>query len=381
MKILLLDMDGVLLTPGGYHKALQETVRLVGQTLGFGDHTLSNDDIADFEAVGITNEWDSSAITLALMLIEVWNDDPQVNYPTEIKPVTPVTSNVQFPDLAPFFQLIDQPHLSGQPPLKRARDAMKEISQSLDVGQQDRLLEILSKAHDIEHALTMRTFQELVLGSEQYEEIYKRSRVLETDSHLLKYDRSNVSKESLDHLTHWLQIPDQHAIIFTNRPSLFPDGDSGTPEAEIGAKLVGLSDLPYVAFGSLTWLAEQLDMSNQELIKPSPVHALAAMRLALGDNLKGALMTAADFALNDKDDKRWKELEGYEVIVFEDSVGGIQSLKAAQRLLACIGVKIKIKAYGISTATTKQQALREEGAIIYENIKERDKLIWSLSNF
>ena len=58
MKILLFDMDGVLLESLGYHIALQETVRIMANSLGFGDLTLSADDIAAFEAGGINKEWD-----------------------------------------------------------------------------------------------------------------------------------------------------------------------------------------------------------------------------------------------------------------------------------------------------------------------------------
>ena len=46
MKILLFDMDGVLLEPNGYHLALKETVRLVSRSMGFEDFLLSDQDIA-----------------------------------------------------------------------------------------------------------------------------------------------------------------------------------------------------------------------------------------------------------------------------------------------------------------------------------------------
>ena len=51
-KILLFDMDGVLLEPGGYHKALTETVRLIGESLGYKNVELTPADIAAFEAAG-----------------------------------------------------------------------------------------------------------------------------------------------------------------------------------------------------------------------------------------------------------------------------------------------------------------------------------------
>ncbi|UCD42996.1 MAG: hypothetical protein JSV69_05180, partial [Chloroflexota bacterium] len=68
MDILLFDMDGVLIKPLAYHRALQETVRLAGIATGFGEVLLSEDQIADFEAIGISSEWHSSALCMAVMV-------------------------------------------------------------------------------------------------------------------------------------------------------------------------------------------------------------------------------------------------------------------------------------------------------------------------
>ena len=51
MRILLFDLDGVLLEPRGYHRALRETVTLVGQWLGYRRVTLTPEDIELFESV------------------------------------------------------------------------------------------------------------------------------------------------------------------------------------------------------------------------------------------------------------------------------------------------------------------------------------------
>ena len=130
MKILLLDMDGVLLAPWGYHKALQETVKLVAQTLGFGNKTLSDEDIAAFEAVGITNEWDSSAISIALMLMEVWRHDPDVAYPSTIDSASITNTAFKFPEFASFFQIMENTRANGLPPLERAKDCLLYTSPS-----------------------------------------------------------------------------------------------------------------------------------------------------------------------------------------------------------------------------------------------------------
>ncbi|RMD92033.1 MAG: hypothetical protein D6814_17515, partial [Calditrichaeota bacterium] len=78
MNIFLFDMDGVLLTPVGYHKALKQTVERVGQMLGFAGVELTTEEIAAFEAAGVTSEWDTAAICSALLLGEAIRQQPNV---------------------------------------------------------------------------------------------------------------------------------------------------------------------------------------------------------------------------------------------------------------------------------------------------------------
>ena len=78
MKFLLFDMDDVLIKPGAYHRALQETVRLVAAALGYGEFSLSHADIQAFESAGVYSEWDTSAICAALMLVTAWKFDPAI---------------------------------------------------------------------------------------------------------------------------------------------------------------------------------------------------------------------------------------------------------------------------------------------------------------
>ena len=90
MKILLFDMDGVLLESGGYHHAFQETVNLVGRLLGYQRVKLTPQDIAAFEAAGVFSEWDSSAMCAALLLENLWAEHPALTLPpTPTPPVLP----------------------------------------------------------------------------------------------------------------------------------------------------------------------------------------------------------------------------------------------------------------------------------------------------
>ena len=106
MKIFLFDMDGVLLESLGYHRALQETVRLMSKALGFGNLTLSVDDIATFEAGGINNEWDEAAICTALLLEVAWKIDPKIVLP--VSNITPKAPTIKLPSALDFNSLAQQ---------------------------------------------------------------------------------------------------------------------------------------------------------------------------------------------------------------------------------------------------------------------------------
>ena len=69
MNLLIFDMDGVLVNPQGYHQALKETVRMAGVSTGIGDVELTDEQIAQFEALGISSEWHSSAVCHAFLTL------------------------------------------------------------------------------------------------------------------------------------------------------------------------------------------------------------------------------------------------------------------------------------------------------------------------
>jgi hypothetical protein len=146
---------------------------------------------------------------------------------------------------------------------------------------------------------------------------------------------------------------------------MMPHGAGGTPEAEIGLERVGLSALPFVAMGHLDWLAAQRGLERQSLLKPSPVHVLAALRRAVGDGLVEALDGAAQLGLDHVDDGGWRRLEGAHATVFDDSFRGLLSAREAQAALERIGVRVTFDLRGVTTLAAKQQALETAGGVVY----------------
>jgi len=355
-------MDDVLLEAHGYHRALQDTVSFIATSLGYENVYLTPDDIATFEASGVTSEWDSSAMCAALMLEKAWSIDPQRQLPIngafspypklEIKP----------PDFNRFAVAMGDAWLKSLHPRERAERLMFSKASHLTDLQKRIIIEILRNARRIDGSLTHRVFQERILGSSEFNKTYNLEPFLDTDSYLSKYDRPTLSPAQRALLNEWLQLPGHSGIILTNRPSHAPRGHFCTPEAEIGARLVGFEGLPIAGFGGLTWLSKSRGQGQEAYIKPSPVHALTALRLTLGDAQEEALRNAASLAVDNHLDPSWQQLQDAQVFVFEDTTGGLESLIAASDCLQVADIHLKTHLFGISTNHQKRISLESTGA-------------------
>jgi hypothetical protein len=368
LNILLFDMDDVLLEAHGYHRALQDTVSFIGTSLGFEKVNLKPEDIAAFEASGVTSEWDSSAVCMALMFDKIWSVDPgrQLSTSPSAKPVAPI--GIEPPDFNKLATAMGDPSLKSLYPRERAERLMIGGDYHRSESQKRMISEILHNARHINRSITHRVFQELILGSNEFNRSYQLKPYFKTESYLSKFDQPTLSHEDNYRLNKWLQQPGHSGVIMTNRPSRAPDGFFCTHEAEIGAKLVGLEILPIAGYGGLSWLSQIREQGLEAYIKPSPLHALTALRLAIGDTLKQALHTTAYFALENQVDESWKQLEFAQVAVFEDTPSGIESLIRAKKYLESVGIQINIQLFGISTNYTKRISLQRSEASLYHSL-------------
>jgi beta-phosphoglucomutase-like phosphatase (HAD superfamily) len=365
MKILLFDMDGVLLEARAYHLALREVVESIGRALGFHEVCLTQEDVHFFESVGVTSEWDSSAICYALMLERVWEQEPERMLPTapplpEVEP-----HDLAVPDFRAFFRLLDVEKSAVVPSLLDAERVLLERCDH-SAMQVETLQGILRKARQIDGSLTHRLFQELILGSRVFVDLYDSEASKTSDGYLLTLDVPALDHDQTMQLLAWLEEDDHYASIFTNRPSEPPEGYFDTPEAELGLKLVGLDGVPIVGHGSLAWMTEKRGLQMDALLKPSPVHALAAMRCALGEHVELALQSAVSLVLDGIGEEGWSVLNGARVVVFEDAAKGLQSGYAAQEVLKKQGITIDLGLRGVSPDENKAHSLRAAGAQVFE---------------
>lgn len=371
---LLFDLDGVLLEPLGYHNALQETVRLVGKSMGFNAAHLSQEDIYAFEAAGITCEWDSSAICLGLMLKEIWELDSTAGVPEIITPGPPQGMGLKTPDWKTFLKKLSLLLQSSDTPVEKATSLLKK---GRTASQQEILDKLLGQAHDALCSLTHRVFQELVLGSKQFQSTYQLPPTLDSESYLIRYDRPTLSARHVQILENWLG-ENKRGVIFTNRPSCPPDDLFGTSEAELGAVVAGLNHFPVVGLGDMVWLSTKSGQPTQDFLKPSPVHALAALLQARGVSKKEALSSAANLVHKNLIDKVWQEFHGAKLYVFEDTTTGMKSALTAKELLRENGIQINLTLVGIATAKQKQDSLFGVGAQVHPDLGQALGVLFKL---
>ncbi|MCL4367636.1 MAG: hypothetical protein M1337_00405 [Actinobacteria bacterium] len=377
MKILLLDLDDVLLEQRGYHRSLQQAVELIGSALGFASVGLSAEDIDLFEAVGVTSEWDSSAICAALLLNAAWEHDPKLRLPKAPPLARQEPHMWSSPDFTSFFRDLAA---SGTPvarSLERAEARLTEPRNPLSQDQVEELRRLLRTARDPNASLTHRLIQELNLGSHRFTAVYHPTAALDCQGNLEALDRPIIAAELVSGLLRWYSLPGHRAVIVTNRPSSGLDGHAGPPEAETGMRLVGLESFPFVAVGGLAWLAARRGLEAQALIKPSPVHVLTALRRAMGEPLREALQAAAALALDGVADADWRALQGSRIQAFDDSAAGMISTRVAADLLAEHGVDVTVDLRGVSSSAAKRRALAQAGATLYPDIATA---LWDLES-
>ncbi len=352
-SIILFDMDGVLLEQNGYHTALIAAVKRIGAALGMPNAAITPAEIGRFEAMSVTNEWDSQSICTALMLIDLWKLDGSIRY-SGVTPRTPIVTE-DAPDISAFLDRFTE---IGDNPGPRAYQILTKENPWLSADQREYLELILFHTRDIYTSPLLPAYQETVLGSEVFQRHYGLTPQLNTVSYLLTHDTRVMTDSKLADFQAWLAQPDHKAGILTNRPCKTPPGYQGSPEAEIGAQFVGLPGLPLMGSGSLAWFADtQLHVEDHLLFKPHPLHALGLLQLILGQSVEDSLRIANDLLEGRGNRADWEALDGARVTVIEDTFKGLACGLASQKALAKINISIHLQLIGISNHPQKRESL------------------------
>ena len=361
IKIILLDVDGVLVYPGGYRAALRATVNhFIDPTLEIDEETLT-----ELERRGIASEWDMAPLLLATYWNDILSRQPIQNLPPEVSSAATVINrqrNVDAPArlFVPEFALV-----AGQYPAETAFRAGYFSSIPYEMRKN-----LLTETRNVYKSHTMRIFQHFTLGSEKFKETYNLPEELVTESFLLTHDRPIIN----DDISRKLRQSNYRLAAFTSRPSAPPrDVDTSNfgyaPEAELALELVGLSDIPLIGYGGLTYIANQRGLDAATLLKPSPVQALAAIAAAFTGEEWATIQAAADWQKTGQLNGVFSRLpRSFELIVVEDTMGGINSTLKAGRILQRAGMCVTIQALGLTLgSSSKAVAFQQAGIPFYED--------------
>jgi hypothetical protein len=378
--ITLFDLDGVLIQPGGYRAAVKATINYFARKLGLGDQTPKEEDLAFFEANGVTSEWDMvpicSAILIDLAINAAGLEFPDVSFEELSTFIREKGIKIQADYRAEIERLTPYLKKPGVPAAESLLEAVREGNVFQTGGHGRYLTELLGDTRHVAGSETLRVFQNFILGNEGFVRAYGHPAEFKCDSYLTKYDSSLLTHENQERLQTLIAEGAIQAGVITARPSLAPAGmqDAGndySPEAELAMSLTGLSGIPVVGFGTIQFLGGKLRVLPDSLIKPSPVQALAGIAAACGEGMGKALDWAAAMVYEDGNCQAEQIIPvRFTLHIFEDSAIGIKACQGAADILRRHGIEATVKAWGIARNLDKIKALEAAGARIYPDVNE-----------
>ena len=378
--VFLIDLDSVLIEPRGYRRAIQSTLAYFTQKMGLGDLYPGEDAIARYEAINMTCEWDITPITLAAVFDGLLRGNPQLVLPDNLMEACEYvrTLAVKPPqlDLEHITSVLAAHFKPGMEfatlALELSRPGMENPTYPHLVGS-PLLAQILADTRALDGALTTRVFQHFTLGSERYQNLCGLTPYFESNSYLHDYDEVLLKPSARDTLLTAWQRMQVGVAVYTARPSLPEKGGvmsfNFSPEGEVALEALELSPLPLIGAGKTGWLAIQLGKRIDELTKPSPVQALAAITAAVTRQTESALWAAARLAFEGVN-SAYQQMPPLSIHVFEDAGGNIRAVRKAAEMLVNAGVKNEVVAWGISENPEKQGALKEAGASLMPDINQ-----------
>jgi hypothetical protein len=385
-RLLLFDIDSVLVEPNGYWTGIQHTVGLYAQRLGYPpDVVPSHADIQVFEACGLTSEWDSCPACVAALLIGALAGVSPPPAPDHLvhwlfRPEEPLVSGVTPAPPPPgfFAGLARQVRAVARPGERMSHAAQRALLAYAPGPLWMAVHALLDDTHDIARAPVTQVFQQFALGDARYCECYGREPFIHGPSLLELHDRPLLDVAHRSRLRALLAAG-AGACLYTARPSRPPRGSGAdphgfSPEAEIAAALVELDDLPLIGFGEVSWLAAERHQRPDRYLKPSPVQALAAIGAALlgAEGEAQALRAAATLAEEHLLLAPFTALQGDEptrVIVFEDTERGAHAVLQAVELLNAAGCAVEAQVVAVvAPGGVKAQALAPLSALVVADV-------------
>jgi hypothetical protein len=375
--VVLFDLDGVLIRPGGYRAAVEASINHFSDRMGLGKQAPAEEDVSLMEACGITSEWDMVPIFLAILLENISrlrNEPlPDCSLPDLLPRITAMGLSLKRSYRRAILKLARylDVHL---PPAEAVLAAVQSGKTMPHLRGKQFVRELLSNTRSTKDSFTTRIFQTFILGNEGFQANYGIEPDFKSESLLKLNDRCLLNREDQYLLRDMINQQVIKVSVITARPSLPPSFEDGkkndySPEGEMALKLTGLENVSLIGYGTMQYLADLVHTSPDSLIKPSPVQALAAIAFPFNQDEKRVLKWSAAFVGLATDEDWMVDLPArIEVHIFEDSPIGIQASQAAAALLNKNKYTVTVKAWGIATNQDKIRALEAVGATVFPEI-------------
>ena len=378
--IFLFDMDGVLVEPHGYRRSIQATLNYFTEKMGLGDLYPGEEAIARFESINMSSEWDIIPVLLAAILDGLVGGNPGLSLPDDLLAACQVIRDKGL--AAPAF---DPARLAGcLGPQFRPGMIYSELALALNRADNPQapyphlvgsplLDSLLAHSRDVTASLVTGVFEHYAIGSAAFETTFHTPPLFEVDSYLRRFDRPLLLPQTQAMLLPVWQSGQLGVSVYTARPSTPPGGNfrnpllAYSPEAELVLAQIGLEEIPLVGYGQVTWLAGQVGCSSDRFIKPSPVHALAAIGAAFTRQVAQAVLAAERLSAVGEMGY-YRGFPALSVHVFEDSGGNIHAVRQAAELLTRQGLAVQVSAWGIAASPAKRRALADAGAALVPDV-------------
>jgi hypothetical protein len=384
--VFLFDIDGVLVEPLGYRKAVEDSLNYFTRRMGLGTDIFPTADlIALMESRQITSEWDMVPLSLGILLENLLTGRQDLRLPADLEAACQVIAQQRLPPpaaldyRAPVLTLGEALTPGEYPSATALRLSAGSPNGRLFTRLQwePLLPSLLANTRELGLSGTTRLFQNICLGSTLFEQTYGLPALVEAPGTLSTYDRAHITPALRDELL--AQWADGHVLpaAYTMRPSLpprlpgeglFSPAEAGfSPEAEIALDLTGLRDLPLVGYGRIRKLAQWSGAPAELYLKPSPVQALAAILAALGVDEARALREGLLLSQGLRP-PAFGDASQLTIHVFEDSLAGIRAVKAAGLALENVGIHCLIHTWGIAVHSEKMAVLEAAGLPVFPDI-------------
>ncbi len=378
IKILLFDVDGVIVDPIAYKLGVIKTLELLCNQFGLTNARAlmpQESEIAYMEACGIHDVWDITNILFSSILTGIYAHTNKNHQPIALsgmslpERIASIRAAVPYSNRQDYTQLADQLTNglgSGHPPDAALSLLSKKLETELGLPNVldwiDLLKSFLVGTRSAYESYGTRLFQNIILGSDDFEKTYALQSEYDGRSLLRTEDKVLISKRSVGRL-HEINTDDNYRLaIYTARPSHpFPSKRQRgySPEAEIALEAAGLERLPLIGMGAMEWLAKEHGERPEDLTKPNTTQALAALISALAKITDITCLEEAykiDKLGGDPDSTIIKELKQLDVIiyVFEDTISGIKPMLAVAEKLNDHNYSISVKPMGIAQDKNKK---------------------------